>query len=343
MTLDMTGRMVFVVGAPRSGTTLLMRMLNVHPDIHTRPEPHLMTPLAHLGYDAYVEKAPYDPFQSAESIKGLVADLPGGEAAWYGAVRALSDRVYGGLLEPTGKRFFLDKTPAYSLILPFLRNVYPDAVYVVITRHPFAIFSSFAQSFFDDDWEAAHAFNPVIERYVPALAAFVRDPGVDRFYHVTYADLVTEPERTLRGICAAADMPYLPEMIEYGRADVSAKGLGDPIGVKADTRPNTRSLEKWARTVAGDPARIALLQRMLAALDDDDLAVFGVDRATIWAPLDEVDPAAAARARKDARRSDRYAWERRVLKWLRTPAIKHGPMGRMLARVRFYADVILRE
>ncbi len=343
MAIDMKGRMFFVVGAPRSGTTLLMRMLNVHPDIHTRPEPHLMTPLAHLGYDGYVDKAPYDPFQSAESIKGLVADLPGGASDWYAAVRALSDGIYGGLLEPTGKRFFLDKTPAYSLILPFLRKVYPDAVFVVITRHPFAIFSSFAQSFFDDDWEAAHRFNPVVERYVPALASFVRDPGVARFHHVTYADLVTDPEGTMRAICAAADMEYLPEMLEYGAKKVEAKGLGDPIGVKADTKPNTKSLEKWAKSVAGDAARRDLLQRMLAQVDDEDLAVFGVDRATIWAPLEDVDPEGAVLARKQARRNDRYAWERRVLKWLRTPAVQDGPVGKALDRVRFYADVILRE
>jgi len=343
MTLDMTGRVFFVVGAPRSGTTMLMRMLNVHPDIHTRPEPHLMTPLAHLGYDGHATKAPYDPFQSAESIKGLVADLPGGEADWYAAVRALSDGVYGGLLQPTGKRFFLDKTPAYSLILPFLRKVYPDAVYVVITRHPFAIFSSFAQSFFDDDWEAAHRFNPVVERYVPALASFVRDPGVERFHHVRYSDLVKHPERELQAICAAAGMDYDPAMVEYGQKKVEAKGLGDPIGVKADTKPNTKSLSKWAKAVAGDPARRALLEQMLARCSDDDLAVFGVNRDTIWAPLDDIDPHAAVQARKNAKRNDRYAWERRLLKWLRTPSVKHGPIGRALDRFRFYAEVILRD
>lgn len=343
MSAQMQGRLFFVLGAPRSGTTLLMRMLHVHPEIHSRPEPHLLTPLAHLGYDAWVDKAPYDPFQSAESIRALVADLPGGEADWYEALRAFSDRIYGGLLAPTGQRYFLDKTPAYSLILPFLRKLYPDAVFVVITRHPFAIFSSYAASFFDDDWEAAHRFNPILERYLPALGSFVRSPGVERFHHVRYASLVTDPEAELAQICSAAGLEFLPEMVEYGQQKMSTPGLGDPIGVGADTRPNTRSLDKWAATVAGDPARRALLQGMIDRVSDEDLAVFGVDRETIWAPLDQVDPQGAAVARRQARRNDRYAWERRVLKWLRHPAVKGGPPGTLLARLRFYADVILRE
>jgi hypothetical protein len=123
MSTDMSQRMFFVVGAPRSGTTLLMRMLNVHPDIHTRPEPHLLTPLAHLGYYAYVDKAPYDPFQAHQSVRQFVDDLPGGESTYLRALRAYSDTMYGDMLAPAGKRFFLDKTPAYGLILPFLRKL----------------------------------------------------------------------------------------------------------------------------------------------------------------------------------------------------------------------------
>ena len=57
-------RLLFVIGPPRGGTTLLMRLLHAHPDVHGRAEPHLLTPLAHLGYYGRVDKAPYDPFQA---------------------------------------------------------------------------------------------------------------------------------------------------------------------------------------------------------------------------------------------------------------------------------------
>ncbi|MBN2799255.1 MAG: sulfotransferase [Deltaproteobacteria bacterium] len=340
---DLGKRMFFVIGAPRSGTTLLMRMLNVHPEIATRPEPHLITPLAHLGYYAHVDKAPYDPFQAHEAAKAFVSELPNGEADYLDALRAYADTLYGRMLEPTGKRYFLDKTPAYALVLPFLVKLYPDAVFVVLTRHPFAIFSSYAKSFFDDDWDAALRFNPVLERYVPAMARFLRDRPVKRLVHVPYEELVTNPETHLRRICEAADLPYLPEMIDYGEKAVEGKGLGDPIGVKEHSRPTTASIHKWAKGVAGNDGRMNLLERSIALVPEEDLAVWGYSRESLWEPIQQVAPEAAAKAQeKQKKRWDRHHLERRALVVVRRD-IHRSLLGRMLKRARFFLDVLLRE
>ena len=342
MTQSMAERMFFVVGAPRSGTTLLMRMLNVHPDIYTRPEPHLLTPLAHLGYYGYVEKAPYDQYQAAESVKQLVADLPGGEEEYLNALRAYTDALYGGFADRAGKQYFLDKTPAYGLILPFIEKVYPQAAYVLLTRHPFAIFSSFAESFFDDDWEAAWKHNPIVERYVPALASFVRNHKVGRFYHVRYEDLVADPEGQLQAMCAAVGLSYTPEMINYGQKKLDAQGLGDPIGVAKDTRPNTKSIHKWAQSVAHNERRMEMCRQMVAGISDEDLAVFGYTRESLWAPLEGIDPAKAKLAQTKAKQWDRYHLERRALVFLRKD-IQTNWLGKMLKKARFVLDVLLRE
>ncbi len=339
---DLGERLFFVIGSPRSGTTLLMRMLNVHTEIHSRPEPHLLTPLAHLGYYAHVDKAPYDPFQSGEAARAFVADLPGGERDYLDALRAYTDTLYGRMLSPTGRRYFLDKTPAYALVLPFLWRLYPNAVYVVLTRHPFAIFASYAKSFFDDDWAAAHAFNPVLERYVPAIASFLRQHAGGRVVHVPYEALVAEPEVWLRKICAAAELAYDRDMITYQKAEVAGEGLGDPIGVQQHDRPTTASIDAWARAVAGDAARTALLHEMLAPLTDEDLATWGTSRDALWEPLARLEPAQAAAARRRARRWDRHHLERRVLLRLRRN-IHRNALGRALRRVRLYCDVLLRE
>ena len=72
------------------------------------------------------------------------------------------------------------------------------------------------------------------------------------------------------------------------------------------------------------------------------LAVFGVDRDSLFAPLDEVSPEAAKAARHQAKKWDRHHLERRLLLWLRRD-IHERWYGRLLQRVRFYADVLLRE
>ena len=76
----MQDRLIFVIGPPRSGSTLLARMLGAHSQIHAPMETHLLTPLAHLGYFERVDQAPYDPVVSQRGIREVVKALPGGEA-----------------------------------------------------------------------------------------------------------------------------------------------------------------------------------------------------------------------------------------------------------------------
>ena len=138
----MEDRLLFVIGSPRSGSTLLTRMLGAHSAVHSPAEPHLLTPLAHLGFYESIEQAPYDPIITERAIRELVAALPRGEEDYLDALRACTDTLYGRLLEPSGRRILLDKTPAYALVLDFVARLYPKAHFLVLTRSPLAIWSS---------------------------------------------------------------------------------------------------------------------------------------------------------------------------------------------------------
>src|ERR1700712_450532 len=192
----MQDRLIFLLSPPRAGSSLLQHMLGSHSQIFSYPEPHLITPLAFLGYYDLVDKAAYDHINAAEAIKLFVTGLPGGEADYLDAIRAYADTLYGRMLGTSSKRYFLDKTPGYALVLPFLTKLYPDAHYVVLTRHPLAIASSYAQSFFGGDWVAADQFNPIVNRYVPALAELLRHPP-RHMLHVGYEGLVRDPQTQL--------------------------------------------------------------------------------------------------------------------------------------------------
>jgi hypothetical protein len=336
-------RMLFVVGAPRSGTTMLERMLASHSMVLGGPEPHLLTPLAHLGVWSNVAKAPYDHVLAAEAQREFVAGLPRGEQDYWDACRAYCDVLYGRQLAAHGggRTVCMDKTPAYALILPFLAKVFPDATYIVLTRHPLAVFSSFADSFFDGDYRVAHEHNPLLERYGPALAAVLRQDAVPRL-HVRYEDLVQDPETWFERICSHAGLPFEPQAIDYGAGGRRApdRGLGDPIGVRQHSRPSTASLDKWSAEVAADPAKRALLTRIVAALDPADLRTLGYDPDTLFDPV----VAAAARGeRPKVPKLTRYRLERKAIIALRAQARKGGPLRRALERLRLTCDVLLRE
>lgn len=335
---DVQDRLVFLISTPRSGSTLLMRILNATSAVYSRPEPHILPALAHLGFWGRVDKAPYDQLQAQQALRGFVADLPGGDDDYYAACRAYLDVLYGRMLStaPDGERYFLDKTPANALVLPFLQHVYPNARYIVLTRHPAAIFASYAKSFFDGDYDVAARFNPILERYIPVMARFLRERPCPTL-HVTYENVASQPEVELKRISEFLGIPYEPDALDYQRKEV-AEGLGDPIGVKQHSRPVTSSIAKWAAEFAADSAKYDIVAKQLAGIHPDDLATWGTPVDTLWEPMKAADPSKWAPKKK---KWDRYAFQRRLLVWLRRD-ITNKPWGKLITKVRFYCDVLLR-
>ncbi len=339
----MTIKMLFIIGSPRSGTTLLERMLSAHSMIQGGPEPHLLTPLAHLGFWAKVDKAPYDHVLAAEAQRLFVAELPNQAQDYWDACRAYCDVLYGRYLANKGqKEICLDKTPAYALILPFMMKVFPEAKYVVLTRHPLAAFSSFANSFFDGDYQVAQNYNPLLNRYVPAIASFLRQDSV-RFIHVGYENLVQDPEHWLQKIYEYIGVPFERKTIEYGQQAPEAskeKGLGDPLGVKQHSRPTTASIDKWAEELAGDPLKLTFMQNIINQLDPADLSTIGYPLETLWQPLEA---AAGQTGKPQPSQFNRYKFQRKVIITARAQAQKDGLFRNLLKKVQLACDILLRE
>ena len=358
-------KMLFVIGAPRSGTTMIERILSSHSMILGGPEPHLLTPLAHMGYWGKVDKAPYDHILAAEAQRSFVGALPNKEQDYWDACRAYCDTLYGRYLSTSNKNVCLDKTPAYALVLPFIARVFPDAKYVVLTRHPLALFSSYADSFFDGNYEAAHNYNPILNRYVPALAAFLRRTEPPHF-HICYEDLVRDPEPWMRQIYSYIGVPFEKDTIDYGkenwdaspfpashggddrlqppeigkRPSFSRKGLGDPIGVRQHTRPTTDSVKKWVEDLAGDPAKLNLMRRVVSQLDPEDLRTLGYPLDTLWKPMEEVQGKTITPRKAIL---TRYRIERKLIVALRRRAQKRGLLRKLLEKTCLACDVLLRE
>ncbi|MFZ1866054.1 MAG: sulfotransferase [Polyangiales bacterium] len=328
--------LIFVISPPRAGSTLLQRMMGAHSEIFTHPEPHLITPIAHLGVFYNVDKAPYDHINSAEATKAFIEDLPNGEQDYLDALRCYTDTLYGRMLETSNRAYFLDKTPANALVLPFLQRLYPDAKYVVLTRHPLAVFSSYANSFFNGDWQQAHAFNPILERYVPAIADFLASRPVP-LLQVAYEDLVSSPESQLERIFAFLGLEHEPEAVDYGRAGPSKKGMGDPITVDRQDRPVTGSVDKWATELASDAQKRAMAEDMIARIERRSLEIWGWPWDVLWAP---VEAAGGGPAPKPPRNS--YTLQRRIMLALKKD-IHNRPHGKLVKRVKYYCDVLLRE
>jgi hypothetical protein len=334
----MQERMLFVISPPRSGSTMLQRILGSHSQISTHPEPHIVTPLAHLGYYATVDKAPYDHINAAEAVREYVDELPGKEGDYLDACRAYLDILYGRMADGTGKKMMLDKTPANALVLPFLARVYPKAHYVVLTRHPLAILSSYAGSFFEGDYDAAVGFNDVLGRYVPAMADFLRAKPAP-LYHIKYEELVKAPEAKMAEIFAFLGLENEEGAVNYGEHDHVVKSYGDPKA-SGEKRPTTKSVSTWAVELANDAHKLEIARHVIEPIPAEDIAAWGYDKARLF---DKVAEVGGQKPKKDAKwKFNSYRLKRKVFMALRKD-IHEKPLGKALKKVKYYCDVLLRE
>lgn len=331
-------RLAFILGMPRSGTTLLVRLLHATPGAHATPEPHLLTPLLHQGWFERVERAPYDPILTQRALRGFIRGLPGGEGDYLDALRAYCAVLYGRALQsaPEGTRWFVDKTPAYASIAGHLVRVFPEARYLLVRRHPAAILHSQAVSFFGGDFEEAARIHPVVARFLPPLARLIRRPP-ERLRVLDFEALVARPGDSLEACTAFLDLPYDPGALDYQRAPWPREGAGDPLGVVRFARPEASRADAWTARLAHDATARRCVERQLAAISDEDLASWGWPRERLWEPLE-----GAGGADQAWRPGGLHDLRRRLLLGLRRGA-RHPRLRPWVQRARDACEVLLRE
>ena len=340
----MDSQVVFLVGAPRSGTTMLERIIASHSQVMGGPEPHLLTPLAHLGVWANVDKAPYDHIVAGIGQKDFIASLPGQENDYWQACRCYAQYLYNRATGGNENMLYLDKTPEYATVWPFIKKVFPDAKYIVLSRHPAAVFSSFANSFFEGDYALTQQHEPLFERYIPSIAALLRDPDLSVF-HVKYEQLVSEPEPLTRQLCQFLNLDFESDMLNVS-ASKSTQGLGDPIGIKKYNGLSTNSIERWATEIAAEPEKYQFLRQLLSRISDNDIATYGYSPETMWQPVEDALSNQNAASRRKGNHSARwtsYKLQRKAIITLRNAAQNSLFVRHSLNKLRLACDVLLRE
>jgi hypothetical protein len=223
---------IFIVGYPRSGTTLLQAMLATQPGIRTLPETHFFSMvLRRLGGEATLPISA-DSLPEAWKIireKTGVDFAPGQRERLEAASRAgrltakdLFEHLVGHLLQErevdkSRKVTFrwLEKTPNHAYFLDQILVCYPRFRAVNIIRHPVAAVLSRQKSF---PFNAGTPVSDLAAQWVRSIRA------ADDFAHghpeailsVRYEDLVEDPEGIMGRICEFLSLQLdVPELAEY--------------------------------------------------------------------------------------------------------------------------------
>ena len=130
-------KLIFLVSQPRSGSTLLQKLVSNNELVDTVSEPWLLLPLLSI-YKPDLINAEYN---YPVSIKGFFDYLQkkGNENEFRQEYKKLILSLYKVKDSP---QFFIDKTPRYYEMLPEIMQLFPNAKYLILKRNPFASLQS---------------------------------------------------------------------------------------------------------------------------------------------------------------------------------------------------------
>jgi hypothetical protein len=278
-------RPIFVVGAQRSGTTLLRYILCSHPRLYIPPESNFIP--------RFFQRRPRAPMQRQQAIDTLngiltyrmffrdwredrpvpaafVDSLPDATPATF------LDALYSQYACRFGAERWGDKSPIYTVHLDLLAEIFPMAQFIHIIRDGRDVALSMmkayqhARFFYVDIYFAAQSW----KRRVHAASSAGRRLGAGRYLELRYEQLTANPEAMIREICEFLGEDYQPAMAE---PDQEARAHHHSQGIHRATRQplTTTSVGRWRTEMS------QIDQRLFQTAAGDLLTELGYELASL--------------------------------------------------------------
>ena len=250
---------VFIVGCPRSGTTLVQRVLNAHPQLAITPESHWIPRLAVKPW-----ALTSDGLVTPKLVQRLLAHRKfsrlqiGQEQVWaivgghpHISYSLLVSRIFDLYGEMQGKPLVGDKTPANVRSIDVLHRLWPSARFVHVIRdgrdvalsmlewakvHPkpgdFATWNKDPVSTAALWWEVNVEGGREAKRFLPP----------ELYYELHYEAFVANPREQITALCSFLNLSFDDSMLEFH----AARNGADPgLEKKFAGVPITQGLRDW--------------------------------------------------------------------------------------------------
>lgn len=263
----MNERPFFIVGQPRSGTTLVRAIANSHPRLFVPPETGFL-PFLQIDGQAPSGDRPL----SREEMAHLLAqigrlnfewqDLVDDAAAFYGrlagdpgspTVSQALDALYRRVMGERGARWG-DKTPGYVRYMPQIDRLFPHAQFIHVVRDGRDTALSAREK-----WEGRHQDSYyLLQQWVESVSAGRRDGrrlGPERYREIHYEALVAQPEETVRALCDFLGESFHPAMLNHTRQFEASGAVGGHPEVRNPIF--TSSAGRWRREMTPFDRKLA--------------------------------------------------------------------------------------
>lgn len=275
---------LFIYALPRSGSTMLQKLLASNPYIHTVAEPWFLLPLI---YSRKIEGvyAEYSHFCVPQALDDFLQNTPRGCLDYNEAIREMATSLYHKA-SPSSARYFLDKTPRYCLISSDINEIFYASKRIYLWRHPLAIVASIVQTFLGGRWRIFHYNVDIYDGLERVLTEYRRDHDSGMSVSMNYEYLVANVDEELSRLegflsvdCSGNRLPL---------EDVELPGrMGDPGRSDKYKTVSTNSIDAWKKVVK-NPLRKWWCRRYVLWIGRERVEMMGYDFDGIIADLDNL-------------------------------------------------------
>jgi len=190
-------KLIFLVGAPRSGTTWLQLLLSASPAIATAQETHL--------FNVYLRSlfVCWKSHRDGQAPIGLPHVF--GETEYLALIRELAAKVMMHILAAKpGATIVLEKTPGHALCWRDILAVFPDACFIHIIRDPRSVVASMraASRGWGSDWAPRRLPDACAQWDAHVRAGREIGHATKNYLELYYRDLRNDAVSTLRSVFA---------------------------------------------------------------------------------------------------------------------------------------------
>ncbi len=197
---------IFIVGMPRSGTSLVEQILASHPDVAAAGELEVMDEVERRAASIFGGRGGYP-----ECLRN----------ATVSEMTALADHYLGAIADVAkGARFVTDKLPVNYERLGLIERLFPNARIVHTTRHALdTCLSCYFQNFGNTHTYSSNlrTLGEVYRIYERLMAHWHETLSI-RILDVSYETLVSGPEQAVRTLLEFCDLPWDPRCLDFHKS-----------------------------------------------------------------------------------------------------------------------------
>lgn len=255
-------RPIFVVGMPRSGTTLLAGLLSAHSKISIGPETDYFNmvwkPLEReKGFEQWDVVANYlSRWFQKPTMQPM--NLPEEQLlsqflkAWENqqlSHQVILSTVMAQYAESHRKSIWGEKTPNHFMYVPAIKKVFPEARIVSIVRDPRDVHLSLEKV----PWSRGNAFNHAVQwREYQVIAERYQYLYGPSFRQVRFEDLIRDPAAVLRQLTQSLDLPFESDMLKRYQNETLFDPAKEPWKKQATMPIDPNNQGKWREKLAPD-------------------------------------------------------------------------------------------